>query len=51
VKTGLEAGGLSVAGVALLGAGLAAAWALNGWWLGRRQATGGAATTTATPHP
>ena len=38
VKTALESGGLSSAGVALLGAGLAAAWALNGWWLGRRQA-------------
>lgn len=37
VKTALETGGLSTAGVALLGAGLAAAWALNGWWLGRRQ--------------
>ena len=37
VKTALEAGGLSTAGVALLGAGLAAAWALNGWWLGRRR--------------
>jgi AAA family ATP:ADP antiporter len=38
VKTALEAGGLASAGVALLGAALAAAWALNGWWLGRRQA-------------
>jgi AAA family ATP:ADP antiporter len=36
VKAGLENGGLSPAGVALLGAGLAATWALNGWWLGRR---------------
>ncbi len=44
VKGALEAGGLSNAGVALLGAVLAAAWALNGWWLGRRQATGGAGT-------
>ena len=49
VKTALEAGGLSTAGVALLGAGLAAAWALNGWWLGRRQATGGAAVNPAPP--
>ncbi len=38
VKTALEAGGLASAGVALLGAALAAAWALNGLWLGRRQA-------------
>ncbi|MDP2322489.1 MAG: MFS transporter, partial [Gammaproteobacteria bacterium] len=43
VKGALEAGGLSNVGVALLGAILAAAWALNGWWLGRRQATGGVA--------
>lgn len=43
VKGALEAGGLSSVGVALLGAVLAAAWALNGWWLGRRQATGGVA--------
>ena len=43
VKGALEAGGLSNVGVALLGAVLAAAWALNGWWLGRRQATGGIA--------
>jgi AAA family ATP:ADP antiporter len=43
VKGALEAGGLSNVGVALLGAVLAAAWALNGWWLGRRQATGGVA--------
>lgn len=35
VKTALEAGGLASAGVALLGAALAALWALNGWWLGR----------------
>lgn len=43
IKSALEAGGLSTAGVALLGAGLAAAWAANGWWLGRRQASGGVA--------
>jgi len=36
VKTALESGGLSTAGVAMLGAALAAAWAANGWWLGRR---------------
>lgn len=53
VKTALEAGGLSNVGVALLGAGLAAAWALNGWWLGRRQATGGAGIKRgpADPNP
>jgi AAA family ATP:ADP antiporter len=37
VKNALEVGGLSAAGIAVLGAGLAAAWALNGWWLGRRE--------------
>ncbi len=36
VKTALEAGGMASAGVALLGAALAALWALNGWWLGRQ---------------
>jgi AAA family ATP:ADP antiporter len=36
VKSALEGGGLSTGGVAMLGAGLAAAWALNGWWLGRQ---------------
>ncbi len=51
LKTGLEAGGLSMAGVAVLGAALAAAWALNGWWLGRRQATGGAALKASPPRP
>jgi len=48
VKGALEAGGLSNVGVALLGAVLAAAWALNGWWLGRRQETGGIAVNAAT---
>jgi AAA family ATP:ADP antiporter len=47
VKGALEAGGLSNVGVALLGAVLAVAWALNGWWLGRRQATGGVAVRGA----
>jgi hypothetical protein len=36
--------------VALLGAGIAAAWALNGWWLGRRQATGGIAAKASAGH-
>ena len=36
VKTALEAGGLGSVGVALLGAALAALWALNGWWLGHQ---------------
>jgi AAA family ATP:ADP antiporter len=42
--------GLSNAGVALVGAGLAAAWAVNGWWLGRRQATGGSRPDGGTGH-
>jgi AAA family ATP:ADP antiporter len=50
VKTALEAGGLSTVGVAVLGAGLAAAWALNGWWLGRRQETGGTAAKAPPGH-
>lgn len=36
VKAALEGGGLTPAGAAMLGAGLAGLWALNGWWLGRR---------------
>ncbi len=47
VKGALEAGGLSTAGAAVLGAGLAAAWALNGWWLGRRRESGGEASKAA----
>ena len=35
-KTALDASGASPASVAVVGAGLAALWALNGWWLGRR---------------
>lgn len=42
VKTALESGGLGTAGIALMGAVLAAAWAVNGWWLGRRQEAAGA---------
>ena len=41
VKAALEGGGLHPAGAALLGAGLAGLWALNGWWLGRRYRRGG----------
>ncbi|MCE7902519.1 MAG: MFS transporter [Gammaproteobacteria bacterium PRO9] len=50
VMAALEAGRGSNAAVALLGAGLAALWALNGWWLGRRhdarEAANPAAITT-----
>jgi AAA family ATP:ADP antiporter len=36
LQDGLKAGGMSPAQGALLGAGVAALWAANGWWLGRR---------------
>jgi AAA family ATP:ADP antiporter len=36
LQDGLKAGGMSAATVALIGAGAAGAWAVNGWWLGRR---------------
>jgi hypothetical protein len=32
----LKAGGIGASAVALIGAGAAAVWAVNGWWLGRR---------------
>ena len=35
-QNALKAGGMSAAQGALLGAGVAALWAANGWWLGRR---------------
>jgi AAA family ATP:ADP antiporter len=36
VQDALKAGGMSPAQAALLGAGACAAWAANGWWLGRK---------------
>jgi AAA family ATP:ADP antiporter len=36
VKKALEASGISGVKEALIAAGIAALWALNGWWLGRR---------------
>jgi AAA family ATP:ADP antiporter len=36
LQDGLKAGGMSPAQAAMLGAGVAAVWAANGWWLGRR---------------
>ena len=36
VKTGIEAMGVSPAGAAVIGAVIAASWAINGWMLGRR---------------
>jgi AAA family ATP:ADP antiporter len=36
VSTALEGGALGASAVALLGAGVAAVWAVNGWWLGKR---------------
>ena len=36
LQDGLKAGGMSPAQAAMLGAGVAGIWAVNGWWLGRR---------------
>lgn len=36
VSTALEGGALGTSAVALIGVVVAAVWALNGWWLGRR---------------
>jgi len=40
VNSGIQAAGLSAAGVMLLGAAVAALWGLLGWWLGRRFESG-----------
>ena len=36
IQDALKAGGMNPAQGALLGAGVCAVWALNGWWLGRK---------------
>jgi AAA family ATP:ADP antiporter len=36
VSNGLQNAGMGAAAVALLGSAIAGAWAINGWWLGRR---------------
>ena len=36
VSTALEGGALGITAVALIGAAVSTAWAINGWWLGRR---------------
>lgn len=36
LQDALKAGGMGAASVALIGAGAAGIWAVNGWWLGRR---------------
>jgi len=41
VSTALEAGTLGTSAVALIGAAVATAWAINGWWLGKRSETKG----------
>ena len=41
LQNALKQGGLPVAGVAMLGAGAALAWAGVGWWLARRAEGGG----------
>ncbi len=43
--------GMSPAGVALVGAGVAISWAANGWWLGRRHDSGSAADAPAAKGP
>jgi AAA family ATP:ADP antiporter len=35
VSTALESGALGISAVALIGAGVATVWAVNGWWLGK----------------
>jgi ATP:ADP antiporter, AAA family len=36
IQDALKVGGVGASAVALIGAGAAAIWAVNGWWLGRR---------------
>lgn len=52
VNSAIGAAGIGAASVALLGAGVAAAWGLTGWWLGRRFEANAAAADTdaATPN-
>jgi AAA family ATP:ADP antiporter len=40
VSKWLDASGMTPAAVAVLGAVLAAVWAINGWWLGKRSDRG-----------
>jgi ATP:ADP antiporter, AAA family len=49
VNNAVSAAGVGASVVALLGAGVAAAWAAVGWWLGRRFESGRA--TAAVPNP
>jgi hypothetical protein len=35
LRSALESAGLTAAGAAFMGAGVAALWAVNAWWLGR----------------
>jgi len=55
VKAAIETAGMGPAPIAVIGAGLAAAWALNGWYLGRKadatdSAEAAAAAATARGH-
>jgi ATP:ADP antiporter, AAA family len=45
----IETLGMSPAGVAAVGAGVAASWALNGWWLGSRHDSGKGGAADARP--
>ncbi|HEY8518492.1 MAG TPA: MFS transporter [Gammaproteobacteria bacterium] len=46
-STGIQAAGMSAAGVMVIGAVAAALWGLVGWWLGRRFESGGTAASRA----
>jgi AAA family ATP:ADP antiporter len=48
LNNGIQAGGLSAAGMMLIGAVVAALWGLLGWWLGRRLESG---TVSSAPPP
>ncbi|MEJ1963803.1 MAG: MFS transporter [Gammaproteobacteria bacterium] len=54
VKTFIEGAGMTPAHVAVIGAGLAGAWLVNGWYLGRKadaeDGAEAAAAKAATPH-
>jgi AAA family ATP:ADP antiporter len=48
LNSGIQAAGLSAAGMMVLGAIVAALWGLLGWWLGRRFESG---RVTSAPRP
>jgi AAA family ATP:ADP antiporter len=48
LNSGIQAAGLSAAGMMVIGAAVAALWGLLGWWLGRRLESG---TVSSAPPP